>query len=78
MHRRNSFFAFFTLTLAGLFLSITGAIGWEPIKRDGLFFSGRWVDGPLWSQIGIGVACLIGAAIAFQYAAREARLRAAR
>ena len=78
MRRRNSFFAFFTLTLAGLFLSITGAIGWEPIKRDGPFLIGRWVDGPLWSQIGVGVACLIGAAIAFRYAAREARLRAAR
>jgi hypothetical protein len=78
MYKRNSFYAFFTLTLFGLLFSITGAIGWEPVKRDGIFWGGRWVEGPLWGEIGLGIACLFGAAIAFRYAARAARLRATR
>lgn len=78
MYKRNAFFGFFTLTLVGLFFAITGAIGWEPRGRDGLFMRGRWVDGPLWDQIGLGIACLIGAAIAFRYASRAARLRSVR
>ena len=78
MRQMNPFYGFFTLTLLGLVLTITGAIGWEPSKGVGIFFSGRWVQGPLWNQIGLGIACLIGAAVAFRYASRAVELRATR
>jgi hypothetical protein len=78
MSMRSPFYGFFTFTLAGLFLVITGAIGWVPVKSGGVFSGGRWVDGPVWSQVGFGLACLAVAAIAFCFVLRDPRLRAAR
>lgn len=72
---RNSFYAFFTFALFGAVFLVTGAIGWEPIKDGGVFLGrGRWVDGPIWSQVGIGAVCLVAAAIAYRFASRDPRL----
>ncbi len=78
MHHRNPFYALFTFTLAGVFFLVTGAIGWQPIKNNSVFFGGRWVEGPIWSQIGIGVVCVALAAIFYRVASRDPRLRSVR
>ena len=78
MSMRSPFYGFFTFTLLGLFLVVTGAIGWIPVRSGGVFSGGRWVDGPAWSQVGFGVACLAVAAIAFRFVLRDPRLRSTR
>lgn len=76
MHGRNPFYAFFSLALLGAFFLVTGAIGWKPIRGGGVFLGdGRWVEGPIWAQIGMGFACLVAAAVAYRFASRDARLR---
>ena len=76
MPGRNPFYALFTFALFGAFFLVTGAIGWKLIKGGGAFLGGgRWVDGPIWSQIGMGVACCVIAAFAYRFASRDPRLR---
>jgi len=75
---RSPFYGFFTFTLLGLFLVVTGAIGWVPTRGVGVFTGGHWADGPVWSQVGFGLACFVVAAIAFRYALRDRRLRSPR
>ena len=76
MHGRNPFYAFFSLVLFGSLFLATGAIGWTPVRGAEVFVGrGRWVDGPIWSQIWMGLACLAGAAVAYRLASRDARLR---
>ena len=75
MSIRNSFYAFFTFALFGAFFLVTGAIGWKPVKDGGVFLGGgRWVDGPIWSQVAIGAACFVVAAFAYRFASRDPRL----
>ena len=76
MYGRNPFYALFTFTLFGAFFLVTGAIGWKPIRGGGVFLgNGRWVEGPIWSQLAMGVAFLVAAAVAYRFASRDARLR---
>jgi hypothetical protein len=56
MTMRSPFYGFFSFTLLGLFLVITGAVGWIPMRGGGVFTAGRWVDGPAWTQMGFGAA----------------------
>ena len=70
MYIRNSFHAL----LAGLYFSVTGAIGWQVSGHNPLFIGGRWIDGPVWSQLGVGLACFGFAAFAHNRAVRDPRL----
>jgi hypothetical protein len=47
-----------TLGVFGLWFTIAGAIGWDLSQLHGLFEGSRWVDGPIWWQLGLGVAAL--------------------
>ncbi len=49
----------FTSFAAGLFLVVTGAIGWNVNRLHGMFEGGRWQEGPIWWQIGLGTAFLL-------------------
>jgi hypothetical protein len=73
--RNNPFAGTFTFTLAGLFFFVTGVIGWKTGNHNPIFVGGQWVEGPVWSQVGIGLGCLAIAAIAFRFASRDPRLR---
>ena len=42
----------------GLSLTIAGAIGWDVSQAHGLLQGMKWVDGPIWWQIGLGGALL--------------------
>ena len=75
MPGRNPFYAVFTFALAGIFLFVTGAIGWRAHRFSGLNFRGTWTDGPVWSQVGMGIAFLALAAIFHRVAWRDPRLR---
>jgi hypothetical protein len=72
---RSPFYALFTFGLFGSLFLVTGAVGWRITKRNDLFFSGDWIEGPVWSQVAIGAACLVVAAVAYQFASRDPRLR---
>jgi len=74
MRPSNPFFGVFTFTLAGLFFFVTGAIGWKTGNHNPIFIGGRWVDGVIWSQVGIGLACFAVAAVAYLFASRDPRL----
>jgi hypothetical protein len=75
MATTNAFYALFTLTLAGLYFFVTGVIGWQVGGGNPIFIGGQWIDGPAWTQIGVGLACFGGAAFAYSRAARDPRLR---
>jgi len=49
----------FTSVAAGLFLVVTGVIGWNVSRLHGMFEGGRWQDGPVGWQIGLGIALLL-------------------
>jgi hypothetical protein len=44
--------------VVGLSLTISGAIGWDVSHAHGLFQGMKWVDRPIWWQIGLGSALL--------------------
>ncbi len=48
-----------TLGVFGLWLSVSGAIGWDVSHVRGFFQGTRWVDGPIWWQIGVGGVLLV-------------------
>ena len=39
----------------GLWLTVAGAIGWDLTYVHGFFRGTKWVDGPVWWQIAVGV-----------------------
>jgi hypothetical protein len=41
--------------VVGLLLTVSGAIGWDVSHAHGLFQGMKWVDGPIWWQLGMGV-----------------------
>jgi hypothetical protein len=47
-----------TVTLLGLWLTVAGAIGWDVSHVHGFFQGTKWVDGPVWWQLEIGIALL--------------------
>jgi hypothetical protein len=48
----------FSVAAFGLWLTVAGAIGWDLRDVHGFFQGTRWVDGPIWWQIGLGVPLL--------------------
>jgi hypothetical protein len=48
----------FSAAAAGLLFLIAGLIGWDLSYSHGWFQGTKWVDGPVWWQIGLGVAFL--------------------
>ena len=49
----------FSAFAAGAFLVVTGSIGFDVSYMHGVFKGGRWVDGPVWWQIALGVGLLL-------------------
>jgi hypothetical protein len=49
----------FSAFAAGLFFLVTGVIGWDIRYLHGLFAGGKWVDAPIWWQIGLGAVFLL-------------------
>jgi len=49
----------FSALAAGAFLLVTGVIGWNVRYLRGFFEGGRWSDGPVWWQIGLGAGLLL-------------------
>jgi hypothetical protein len=47
-----------TVGVVGLWLTVAGALGWDLSQVRGFFQGTTWVDGPIWWQIGSGVALL--------------------
>ena len=47
-----------TAGVFGLWLTFAGAIGWDLSDVRGMVQGSRWVDGPIWWQIGVGGALL--------------------
>jgi hypothetical protein len=41
--------------VVGLLLTVAGAIGWDVSHAHELFQGMKWVDGPIWWQLGMGV-----------------------
>ena len=52
----------FSAAAVGLLLLVAGLIGWELNNSHGFFQGTRWVDGPVWWQIGTGIGLLLAAA----------------
>jgi hypothetical protein len=50
-----------SLGVVGLLLTVAGAIGWDVSQAHGLFQGMKWVDGPVWWQIGLGGTLLASA-----------------
>jgi hypothetical protein len=46
----------------GLWFIIAGAIGWDLSNVHGFFRGTKWVDGPVWWQVGLGAALIALAA----------------
>ena len=49
----------FSAFAAGAFLVVTGSIGFDVSYMHGFFEGGRWVGGPIWGQIALGVGFLL-------------------
>ena len=47
----------------GLWFTSAGVIGWDLSHVHNLFQGTKWVDGPIWWQIGVGTALLAFAAL---------------
>jgi len=49
----------FSVGFAGLLFFVSGIIGWDLSHSHGWFRGTRWVDGPIWWQIGLGAGLLL-------------------
>ena len=47
-----------TVGVFGLWLTVAGVIGWDLSQVHGFFQGTKWVEGPIWWQIGLGGALL--------------------
>lgn len=67
MANRSAFSFVFMMTLAAVFLIVTGLIGYYPPGHMTLdaatWRRGTWTDGIIVSQVVLGVACLAAAAV---------------
>jgi hypothetical protein len=63
----------FSVTAGGLLLVVAGLIGWDLRYSHGWFQGAKWVDGPVWWELGFGLGLLLLAA----FWARRVGLRAA-
>src|SRR5262245_33321450 len=50
-----------SLGFVGLWFASAGAIGWDLSHVHNFFQGTKWVDGPIWWQIGLGGALLASA-----------------
>ena len=53
----------FSVAAAGVLLFVSGLIGWDLRYSRGWFQGARWVDGPVWWQVGLGLAFLLLASV---------------
>jgi MYXO-CTERM domain-containing protein len=49
----------FSATAAGLLFFVAGLIGWDLSYSHGWFQGTKWVDGPVWWEVGIGLGLLL-------------------
>jgi hypothetical protein len=49
----------FSVTAAGLLFFIAGLVGWDLSYSHGWFQGTKWVDGPVWWEVGIGLGLLL-------------------
>jgi hypothetical protein len=56
--RSSEYQRVFSAGAAGLLFTVAGAIGWDLSRSHGFFQGTRWVDGPIWWELGIGVGLL--------------------
>jgi hypothetical protein len=49
----------FSVAAAGLLLFVAGLVGWDLSYSHGWFQGTKWVDGPIWWEIGPGTALLL-------------------
>src|SRR5262245_9788395 len=49
----------FSVGFGGLLFFVAGLIGWDLKYSHGWFQGTRWVDGPLWWQVGLGAGLLL-------------------
>ena len=54
----NQFQRVFSVGAFGLWLTVAGAIGWDVSHVRGFFQGTKWVDGPIWWQLGLGLGLL--------------------
>jgi hypothetical protein len=59
----NSYQAVISTAAAGLLFFVSGTIGWDLSNSRGFFKGTRWVDGPIWWQMGLGAALLLLATV---------------
>jgi hypothetical protein len=52
----------FSVGFAGLLFLTAGLIGWDLEYSHGWFEGTKWVDGPVWWQVGLGTGLLLLAA----------------
>jgi hypothetical protein len=49
----------FNAGAAGLLLFVAGLIGWDLRQSHGWFRGTKWVDGPVWWQVDVGLGLLL-------------------
>jgi hypothetical protein len=49
----------FSVTAAGLLFLVAGLIGWDLSYSHGWFEGTKWVDGPVWWEVGVGLGVLL-------------------
>jgi len=49
----------FSAAAAGLLYSVAGVIGWDLRHSHGWFRGTKWVDGPVWWEVGVGIGLLL-------------------
>jgi hypothetical protein len=49
----------FSVGFAGLLFVVSGVMGWDLSHSHGWFRGARWVDAPVWWQIGLGSVLLL-------------------
>jgi hypothetical protein len=53
----------FSVGFAGLLFFVSGVIGWDLSHSHGWFRGTKWVDRPVWWQIGLGTGLLLLAVV---------------
>jgi hypothetical protein len=48
----------FSTAAVGLLFTVAGVGGWDLSHSHGWFQGTKWVDGPVWWQVGVGIASL--------------------
>jgi hypothetical protein len=59
MARPGGYQRLFSVTAAGLLFFVAGLIGWDLSYSHGWFQGTKWVDGPVWWEVGLGLGLLL-------------------